>query len=972
MKLLCTLVLICCFSCEAFSQDTITTRLFSVMLQNVPLEEALSEFSTLSGAGVTYNPRLIKDKNATCILQEAIADDALRCILREANLSFARLASGTYAILPASQISTPKGNVTGIVRDRTTGHPLPEAHIQLASLHQTIGVVTNEQGLFTLPSLLPGSYQIAASYIGYHHQIDSLDVLPSHSSFHQIDLESKPISITPIIIDGLYQRNLSERLGRIGVENSQDSPRGLTNIIHHFTAVPGVRVNDITADAHVQGSSSGEHQFRLDNVPVFLPQANMGVIGPFSPFAIQSLSVHKSGFGVKEGSHLAGVIEARHFLDAPSTFDIQVDPHALNGRISLKPGASVERPLTLMMAGRVSLWSWYQQEPIQQMLNTWSKPDPFLIFAPTNQFASIDPSFFQETLNINAVPNTAIDFSDLHIASKWSTSPLSGLYASFYSGFNKFEGSLLPNSLSIELSSIDRNDTEVEPVPTTTPPLPVELSLVDLYDWNNTKGQVQYHTILGTNALFTLQARGSSYELNQTYLVLDSLEQYTGAFTPDAATNPEDYYFENIDIPTVSVSDFNNVSEVGIESTLEFFTGSHSFLFGLEAVHSKTEFDLLITSLPDAQFIESPETPESPPQDSSAIVPTSDRQRVKSRFSTQRAVVFTQDRFALSRNFELEAGVRLTYLPVRQTVYAEPRIAARIDAPLFQRGAIAFKSAAGLYRQYMLQLDVSTLNAGALFPSKRIWLLIDNNIRPPLAYHFAQSMLVSFNETLSIEVEGYAKFQRRLWFLNYFSDFEPGESFAFVSRRIGDPNEILSEGEGRTTGYSIAATWDGDKAKTQVVYDRVVTRQRSENLFSGIWFSTPWEEPHRLAVSFDWRVHPRVLLTSRFTGIWERPWGFRQAYYDFFGHLPNTTQDLDVDFSSPDNHILPPLYQLDLGIVYTQPVGQGFMQIRFDVLNALDRNNVADWRLIWEDEMLQREERHYYPVVPSLALRASW
>ena len=279
----------------------------------------------------------------------------------------------------------------------------------------------------------------------------------------------------------------------------------------------------------------------------FCPSKLLVLFGPFSPFAIQSLTIHKSGFGVEEGSHLAGVIEARQFLESESILDAQIDLNAINNRLSWHQEWGSQQSLSIMAASRFSLWSLISQPQLQDMLNDWVRPDPFLIFSPTQQLSSIDYSVFQDELDLSPVPITNLSFSDVHFASQYKFNSFSGISTSLYYGANEFGGTLIPpgifsnNSLeNPRVGPADQGSTSES----TFQPL---LSVVDNYNWHNLAGQVSFHTLLGKNTLFNVQARGSTYSLDQTYWQVDSLEYILGDLPEaDFTTTP----LEDLEFPT--------------------------------------------------------------------------------------------------------------------------------------------------------------------------------------------------------------------------------------------------------------------------------------------------------------------------------------------------------------------------------------------------------------------------------------
>ena len=781
------------------------------------------------------------------------------------------------------------------------------------------------------------------------------------NTFRRVELSAQPITITPIVIDGLHLRPTSTELQKfLLTRNDLESyltANDASPLTRQFTAVPGLQINDITADIHLQGSNPGEHQFKLDGVPLFLPQRTIGILGPFSPFAIQSVTIQKSGFGVESGSNLAGVVHARHVLESDRIADVQIDPLAFNARLSLGSAYKGNKSLQIMGATRFSLWSMYQVPQLQNMLNDWSKPDPFLIFAPTQQFPSIDPDFFQDILNVSEIPNTGLSFYDIHLASQLKTSAFSGFQASFYAGSNEYSGTIITDPTEIDAVTEPEFPEDV-PFPQFTT---AELSLADSYEWQNIAGQVNYHTILGKNALFNIQGRTSLYNLDQSYVLLDSLNQFIGEIPPreEGATVTSE-----ITLPHFDVTDTNSIAEYALETKFDIALNRHSILLGVEGIYNISKLDVLLTSLPNF---------ESNVDFTTSVDLLTDQERVGYESSTSRVALYVNDKIIFSQRFLLELGLRNTYLPDRKTVYAEPRVALRFDFPVNQ-GTFAMQSAGGLYRQYLLQFDVSTQNAGALFPSKRVWFPINSDIRPPLAYHLSQSFMFQPSNQWSFRLEGFLKLQRRLWFMSYLTRNQDtqfrAENTSFTS--IDNLNDILSEGKGITSGVSFSATWNPQPFKASLLYDYTSIRRKSDELFNNTWFSAPWEEPHRLAANLEWTFKDRLFLTSRFTGIWGRSWAYRQAYYDFFGHSDPFSNLANFNFNNPDAHTLPAFVRVDLGLVYNQSINAMNVQFRIDLLNVFDKNNVADQRLIWEDGALVTQNRYYYPFIPTMALRLNW
>ena len=75
-------------------------------------------------------------------------------------------------------------SVQGTIREETTSEIIPFVNVVLVDLPDSIqrgGTVTNNQGVFVIPDVKPGSYFLVVSFIGY----EQLVVAPFvHSRFH--------------------------------------------------------------------------------------------------------------------------------------------------------------------------------------------------------------------------------------------------------------------------------------------------------------------------------------------------------------------------------------------------------------------------------------------------------------------------------------------------------------------------------------------------------------------------------------------------------------------------------------------------------------------------------------------------------------------------------------------------------------------------------------------------------------------
>lgn len=911
---------------------------YAMAVRGLALDAALEQFVEATGRALAYDPQLVRGHRAFCAVEDAPAEAVLRCLLRDSGLDFYRLSSGTFVLTAPRELAPRPGYVAGTVLDGDTSTPLADAHVYLHEA--SLGSVTNRAGQFVFSPVLPGRYAITVSYVGYQTWRDTLDVAPHAATRTEATLQPEPILITPVVVDGLQERAGSSALAwsRLDGPHLDAGPEAAP--LHHglqpLTSLAGVRVGDATAGVHVQGGEGGEHQLRLDGVPVFMPRHLVGFIGPFNAFALDRITVHKAGFGAAHGSHTAGVIAAEHHVPARSGVDVQADPLSFNARVQQALGAGDR--LAWMAAGRVGLGDVYRPAALQSTLDAWTAPDLFLILAPLSDRraagAMRDVLDGLPGLLGSAAPR--LDFADLHAAARLRFGPLRTLQASLYHGRSSLGGGVLSDA-----AQLTHEDVE-------TPPFTV----IDDYDWENTLGQLRYSAVLGGRTLLSVQARGSRYGMDHRYQVLDSLQFHLQATSPAAAL---------ADLATLHVRDGNGMRILALEASLDHARGRHHARLGFEASHVRSHFDLHAVNL-GAESVEPP-------------IDFTDTQRYAGpdlRAVTNRAgawwlAAYVEDVVDLGARAALEGGVRLTYRPERATVYAEPRLALRYDGEAGPFGTWSTRTAAGLYRQFVNEYDVSKLNAGALLPAVRIWLPVDATVRPPLAYHLAQAFLLKPAAAWTLRAEGYYKYHPHSLAVRYQPAYAAG-----VRGPVRSQQEILTHARGQAYGAALSAEWKPPAGRLYGLYEYSHATRRSPDLFGGRTEAVPWNEPHRVVLAAEWQPTRRLTLSGRWLGVWGRSWGFRRAYYDYFGHTEATRYHAPYDLGRPSEHVLPPLYQLDAGLAYTHPLGPARLQLRLDVLNVLDRANVADWRLVTDDRGVRKAARPLYPRIPSLAARLTF
>ncbi|MEM8599369.1 MAG: carboxypeptidase-like regulatory domain-containing protein [Bacteroidota bacterium] len=904
----------------ALAQDADAEPRYTLMLRGVPANEALEVLVEETGLSLLYESGLVPEAPVYCAMHDQPAETMLRCIVDATGIDFYRLSSGTYVLTERVATATRYGALAGEVVDADTGAPLPYATVLLADA--STGTAADADGRFAMASLVAGPYLMAASYVGYEAVQDSVIVEPGSRTRRRIALRRTTAQAAPVVVNGLQQRLPSTLLGRgeVALSDASDAPLD-EDPLTQTTSVLGVTQSPAFADLHIQGGEAGEHQILLDGIPVFRPVALGRMLGAFSPLALGRLTVQKAGFGAAHGSYTAGVIQAEHSLGTNAAPGL--DGALLTDQLSTS--ARLDAPVRIgnvtgraMVAARTSLWDLFRDPMLDTTLRDWNV---------------IDPVFTRELLGGVAPVSgyeahrhgSDLSFGDLHAAGRFRLSPFTTLHATGYVGQSEIGTELFAGTFAGQTTGDDA----------------LLMLTRDRYRWTNAGGRLRATTLLGARAALDLGLRVSTHDLHHAYAM-------------GAATLPE-----VDDVPTAearlrdqldaadTADDANRVSEWAAEARATYsLAPAHLLEGGLEAARVDHRFEL-------------------GGGNGLGLAPlwVADTQWRLAGFATHR--------WTLGVRTVIEPGVRVTYIPDRQTAYAEPRLSIRHD---FARGPItAVRLAGGLYRQFVGQYDLSNLGPSALAPSVRFWLPVGRGIAPPRTYQTALDLLITPHPSWTLQAESYAKWQPLLHALDYDALMQhSGEGTSPTSMSQAD---LLEEGEGYAYGVAVRLTHAHTRGTTSVSYGYDVAQRRLPSRFDGRFVQVPWNEPHRITARVDFRVAGPWQTHGRWRTVLGRAWGYRQAYYDFFEDEPLGT----FQFDNPSDDTVPALHELDLGLSFTHAfegalLGSPTVAARIDLLNVLDRANVLDWSLQGENGSGTSAASSYVPLtryLPGRSLRLS-
>ena len=848
------------------------------------MQEALQELVEVSGIDLVYRSELVADRRVFCSIKQETPERILQCILKESGLDYIQSSTGTYVIIESLEESPLFGNLAGRITDLDTGAPLPYANVLLADASS--GATTDDDGLFRFSSLISGTHQLVVTYVGYETTVDTVWIGPGQNNT-QIRLRSRDVSVGPIVIDGLEQRLPSSGLGTGSLAREQLSrlsASGTSDAIQEAGRIAGVGIQQPLAALHIQGSAGNEHVTLLDGAPVRNPVSMGRHLGAFSPLAIKRLTVHKAGYGAQHGSNLTGYVAVDHDVAPANAFEgaLMLDPVSTNIRLQSRFAENDDRGGSLLAAYRTSNWDVYQDRGVQTLLRHWNAIDPLLGTLWIGQTVN------QSTFNRH-IQQPEVSFNDLHLAGRFNPGAFHNVHASLYRASNRLASDLAaynqPDLLESGLFILTR----------------------DRYSWLNWASQIRHSWLIDARMVLNTQLKGSWHDSGYSYKGLnDSIES---APTPDLLDRAVESYQDALEVRRGSAEQ-NKIREYTLTSALSYsISANHHAELGLE------------TSVASSRFFFR-----------HARVDTIDYNLDTAFFAG-----YLHDRIALNAYAVLEPGIRVTYAPLRKTVYAEPRIALRLDGNLNPLGAYAFRLAGGVYRQFVNQFELTSLGPTSAVPSILFWLPVDRSLAPPRAFHLTAETLLNLTQSWSINLEAYAKWMPRMLAVDYARLQETP-----LHRNPSRQDRFITATRGRAYGFSVQIQRKRDRISYNVLYGFNRSLQRYPDRFDDAILPSPWNVPHR--ISFDATALLTGLLSMEVNWIseWGRSWAYRRAYYDFFGFGNSSFSVFPFELGTPSNDKLPGYRRLDVGLTYTLQLRRFKSPLRLFVINVLDRQNVFD------------------------------
>jgi outer membrane receptor protein involved in Fe transport len=194
------------------------------------------------------------------------------------------------------------GKIAGRVVDKETNEPLIGANIVVGGT--SLGASTDVNGYYTILSVPPGLYSIAARMVGYANvTVNEVRVLIDQTSLVDIQMTTQAIETGEVVV--VAKRNLVKKDVTASVSSIQAEEIG---------ALPVSNINDLVGlqagveeGMMIRGGGSDELLFQIDGITLRDPRNNKP-ISMIALSSIQEVSIERGGFNAEYGQVRSGII----------------------------------------------------------------------------------------------------------------------------------------------------------------------------------------------------------------------------------------------------------------------------------------------------------------------------------------------------------------------------------------------------------------------------------------------------------------------------------------------------------------------------------------------------------------------------------------------------------------------------------------------------------------------------------------
>ena len=233
--------------------------------------------------------------------------------LQRARLRLTGLIGLALALAPIESRATPinpknNSDITGTITDSASGQPLASAEVSVMRGSEVVfNASTDAFGRYTAHNISPGTYTVAARFLGFSPQSKTVIVVETSGDM-RLDFKLLPVAINlaGVTVTAAAPLAVDTRTGdqRFKQEQYHGAPSNTTSQILQQSIAGAARAP--TGEVHIRGQHA-EYTYYVDGVPV--PAGISGSLNElFDPSVVNQIDFKTGGWDAEYGNKNAAVV----------------------------------------------------------------------------------------------------------------------------------------------------------------------------------------------------------------------------------------------------------------------------------------------------------------------------------------------------------------------------------------------------------------------------------------------------------------------------------------------------------------------------------------------------------------------------------------------------------------------------------------------------------------------------------------
>jgi hypothetical protein len=261
------------------------------------------------------------------------------------------------------------GTIKGLVIDKQSEAPLMGATVILLNTENGTGVVTDEDGRFTLQGVPVGRQSISIGYLGFeNYTLPNIDVTSGKDVFLNIALTESFNQLDEVVLTGDTNKDLPRNkmatvsTRQFGLEEVTRFSGGRSDVGRLAANFAGVSSpDDSRNDIVVRGNAPTGLLWRLEGIPIPSPNhfgtagTTGGPVSALNPNMLRNSDFMTSAFAAEYGNAVGGVFDLGFRNGNTDNYEYTLQAGIFTGLEAMAEGPMGKKKGSFLLAARYSL-----------------------------------------------------------------------------------------------------------------------------------------------------------------------------------------------------------------------------------------------------------------------------------------------------------------------------------------------------------------------------------------------------------------------------------------------------------------------------------------------------------------------------------------------------------------------------------------------------------------------------------------